>query len=230
MKQLNQIISMYIDNPNGVRSLRGQVKCRAAGYLRLHLCQQHKEPEVPTIDIRNELDFEREAREMYEAGVNIFAEDTSPYRPADYLGKAKSYTAVLLETMAAKIYDTNTLQDSIDFMCKQYKPSDKVLELLTPPELEVQKLEHEEQVISWRKHEVDICTTINDWMTSDALIGSDYPENLPEMLQKAVVSMFSGLRSDRVKTVTGKLKGDRALTKESYEAGLLDLTALQNSF
>ena len=230
MKELNQIISMYQDYPNGVRSIRGQVKCRAAGYLRLHLCQLHKEPEEPTIDIRNELDFEREAREMYEAGVNIFAENTSPYEPADYLGKAKGYAAVLLETMAAKIYDTNTLQDSIDFMCKPYEPSHGEVKFLTAPELEVQKLEHEEQVISWRKHEVDICTTINDWMTSDALIGAEYPENLPEMLQKAVVSMFSGLRSDRVKTVTGKLKGNRALTKESYEAGLLDLTALQNSF
>ena len=230
MKELNQIISMHQDYPNGVRSIRGQVKCRAAGYLRLHLCQLHKEPEVPTIDIRNELDFEREAREMYEAGVNIFAENTSPYEPADYLGKAKGYAAVLLETMAAKIYDTNTLQDSIDFMCKPYEPSHGEVKFLTAPELEVQKLEHEEQVISWRKHEVDICTTINDWMTSDALIGAEYPENLPEMLQKAVVSMFSGLRSDRVKTVTGKLKGNRAVTKESYEAGLLDLTALQNSF
>ena len=230
MKELNQIISMHQDYPNGVRSIRGQVKCRAAGYLRLHLCQLHKEPEVPTIDIRNELDFEREAREMYEAGVNIFAENTSPYEPADYLGKAKGYAAVLLETMAAKIYDTNTLQDSIDFMCTPYEPSHEEVKFLTAPELEVQKLEHEEQVISWRKHEVDICTTINDWMTSDALIGAEYPENLPEMLQKAVVSMFSGLRSDRVKTVTGKLKGDRAVTKESYDAGLLDLTALQNSF
>ena len=230
MKQLNQIISMHQDYPNGVRSIRGQVKCRAAGFLRLHLCQQHKEPEVPTIDIRNELDFEREAREMYEAGVNIFAEDISPYEKADYLGKAKSYAAILLETMEARIYDTNTLQDSIDFMCKPYKPSDEALEFLTPPELEVQKLEHDEQVISWRKYEVDICTTINDWMTSNALIGCEYPENLPEMLQKAVVSMFNGLRSDRAKTVKGILKGDRALTKESYEAGLLDLTTLQNSF
>ena len=50
------------------------------------------------------------------------------------------------------------------------------------------------------------------------------------MLQKAVKSGFKGLRADRAKTLTGKLKGDRALSKESYDAGVLDLTALQNSF
>jgi hypothetical protein len=172
------------------------------------------------------LDYEREARERYEA-----TQETGSYVQTDYLAKAKGYAAVMLETMAANIYDTNTLQDSIDFMCEPYKPSDEVLELLTPPELEVQKLEHDAQVISWRKYEVDLCTTINDWMTSPtALIGSEFPEDLPEMLQKAVKSAFKGLRADRVKTVTGKLKGNRALTKEAYDAGLLDLTALQNSF
>ncbi len=226
MEQLNQIISLYQDYPNLVRSTRSSSRCKSLVNLRLHYIFQHKEPENPTIDTRNELDYEREARERYEA-----TQETGSYVQTDYLAKAKGYAAIMLETMAANIYDTNTLQDSINFMCEPYKPSDEVLELLTPPELEVQKLEHDAQVISWRKYEVDLCTTINDWMTSPtALIGSEFPEDLPEMLQKAVKSAFKGLRADRVKTVTGKLKGNRALTKEAYDAGFMDLTALQNSF
>ena len=67
-------------------------------------------------------------------------------------------------------------------------------------------------------------------MISNALAGCDYPKELPEMLQKALKSGFKGLRADRAKTLTGKLKGDRALSKESFDAGVLDLTALQNSF
>ena len=225
MKELNQIISMYQDYPNGARSARAQCRCRVAGYLRLHLNQQYQEPEMPTLDLRNEMDFEREAREQYEAEQN-----TSPYEPVDYLAKAKQYAVVLSESMAAKIHDTNTIQDSIDHMCKPVEQSDEIKAFLTVPELEVQKLEHEEQVANWRKHEKEICLTINHWMSSDELAGVKYPDDLPEILQKAVKSMFKGLRSDRAKTMTGKLRGDRALTKESYEAGLLDLTALQNSF
>ena len=67
MKELNQMISMGQDYPNLIRSLRGQTKCRALGNLRLHLTFGHKEPDEPTLDRRNELDFEREARERYEA-------------------------------------------------------------------------------------------------------------------------------------------------------------------
>ena len=225
MKQLNEIISMGEQYPNLIRSLRGRARCRALGNLRLHLTFGHKEPDEPTLDQRNELDFEREARERYEAKL-----ETGSYVQIDYVARAKSYAAVLLETMAADIYDTNTLQQSIDFMCKPYVPSEEEAEFLTAPELEVQKWDQEKQVASWRKYEVDICTTINDWMTSNALAGCDYPEDLPEMLQKAVESGFKGLRADRAKTLTGKLKGDRALSKESYDAGVLDLTALQNSF
>ena len=118
MKELNEIISMYQDYPSGVRSIRGQVRCRAAGYLRLHLCQKYQEPEVPTVDLRNEMDFEREAREQYEA-----SKDTSPYVAKDYLAYAKSYTAVLLESYTAPIYDTNTIQGSIDFMCEPQAPT-----------------------------------------------------------------------------------------------------------
>jgi len=55
-------------------------------------------------------------------------------------------------------------------------------------------------------------------------------DSLPEILQKAVKAMFKGIRDARAKTLAGKLKGDRALTKESYDAGFMDLTALQNSF
>ena len=225
MKQLNEMIGMANDYPNLIRSLRGQTKCRALGNLRLHLTFGHKEPEEPTLDKRNELDFEREARERYEAKL-----ETGSYVQVDYLARAKSYAAVLLETMAADIYDTNTLQDSIDFMCKPYIPSEEEAEFLTAPELEVQKWDQEKQVASWRKYEVDICTTINDWMISNALACCDYPKELPEMLQKALKSGFKGLRADRAKTLTGKLKGDRALSKESFDAGVLDLTALQNSF
>ena len=221
MKELNEIISMYQDYPSGVRSIRGQVRCRAAGYLRLHLCQKYQEPEVPTVDLRNEMDFEREAREQYEA-----SKDTSPYTPKDYLAYAKSYTAVLLESYTAPIYDTNTIQGSIDFMCEPQAPTSEELKLLTPPELEVQKQEREDQVASWRKHEEEICQTINYWMSSDALVGCDYPENLPEILQKAIVAMLNGIRKERVKTLAGKAK----LSKEAYEAGLLDLARLQNSF
>ena len=177
------------------------------------------------MDRRNELDFEREARERYEAKL-----ETGSYVQVDYVARAKSYAAVLLETLAADIYDTNTLQQSIDFMCKPYVPSEEEAAFLTAPELEVQKWDQEKQVASWRKYEVDICTTINDWMISNALAGCDYPKELPEMLQKALKSGFKGLRADRAKTLTGKLKGDRALSKESYDAGVLDLTALQNSF
>lgn len=225
MKELNQMIGMAQEYPNLIRSLRGQTKCRALGNLRLHLTFGHKEPDEPTLDQRNELDFEREARERYEAKL-----ETGSYVQIDYLAKAKSYAAVLMETMAADIYDTNTLQDSIDFMCKPYVPSEEEAAFLTAPELEVQKWDQEKQVASWRKHEIDICTTINDWMTTNALAGCDYPKELPEMLQKAVKSGFKGLRADRAKTLTGKLKGDRAVTKEAYDAGVLDLTALQNSF
>jgi len=225
MKQLNKMIGMAQEYPNLIRSLRGQTKCRALGNLRLHLTFGHKEPDEPTLDRRNELDFEREARERYEAKL-----ETGSYVQVDYVARAKSYAAVLLETMAADIYDTNTLQDSIDFMCKPYVPSEEEAAFLTAPELEVQKWDQEKQVASWRKYEVDICTTINDWMTTNALAGCDYPLELPEMLQKAVMSGFKGLRADRAKTLTGKLKGDRAVTKESYEAGVLDLTALQDSF
>ena len=225
MKELNQMISMGQDYPNLIRSLRGQTKCRALGNLRLHLTFGYKEPDEPTLDKRNELDFEREARERYESKL-----ETGSYVQLDYLARAKSYAAVLLETMAADIYDTNTLQDSIDFMCKPYVPSEEEAAFLTAPELEVQKWDQEKQVASWRKYEVDICTTINDWMTTDALTGCDYPEDLPEMLQKAIITGFKGLRADRARTITGKLKGDRALSRESYDAGLLDLTALQNSF
>jgi hypothetical protein len=225
MKQLNQIISGYEDYPNGPRSVRAQCRCRVAGYLRLNLNQRYQEPEIPTLDLRNEMDFEREAREQYEAEQN-----TSPYEPVDYLAKAKQYAVVLSECMAAKIYDTNTIQDSINHMCKPVEPSDEVKAFLTAPELEVQKREHEEQVANWRKHEKEICQIIDGWITSDELVGVEYPDDLPEILQKAVKSMFKGLRDARAKTLTGKLKGDRSLTKESYDAGLLDLTALQNSF
>ena len=225
MKQLNEMIGMANDYPSMLHSVRGQTKCKALGHLRLHLTFVHKEPDEPTLDRRNELDFEREARERYEAKL-----ETGSYVQIDYLARAKSYAAVLLETLAADIYDKNTLQDSIDFMCKPYVPSEEEAEFLTAPELEVQKWDQEKQVASWRKHEVDICTTINDWMTSNALAGCDYPKELPEMLQKALKSGFKGLRADRAKTLTGKLKGDRALNKESYDAGVLDLTALQNSF
>ena len=225
MKQLNEMIGMAQDYPSMLHSVRGQTKCKALGHLRLHLTFVHKEPDEPTLDRRNELDFEREARERYEAKL-----ETGSYVQIDYVARAKSYAAVLLETMAADIYDTNTLQQSIDFMCKPYVPSEEEAEFLTAPELEVQKWDQEKQVASWRKYEVDICTTINDWMTSNALAGCDYPKELPEMLQKAVKSRFKGLRADRAKTLTGKLKGDRALNKESYDAGVLDLTALQNSF
>ena len=225
MKQLNEMIGMANDYPSMLHSVRGQTKCKALGHLRLHLTFVHKEPDEPTLDRRNELDFEREARERYEAKL-----ETGSYVQIDYLARAKSYAAVLLETLAADIYDKNTLQDSIDFMCKPYVPSEEEAEFLTAPELEVQKWDQEKQVASWRKHEVDICTTINDWMTSNALAGCDYPEDLPEMLQKAVKAGFKGLRAKRAKTLTGKLKGDRALSKESFDAGVLDLTALQNSF
>ena len=225
MKQLNEMIGMANDYPSMVHSVRGQTRCKALGHLRLHLTFGHKEPDEPTLDKRNELDFEREARERYEAKL-----ETGSYVQVDYLARAKSYAAVLLETMAADIYDTNTLQDSIDFMCKPYVPSEEEAAFLTAPELEVQKWDQEKQVASWRKYEVDICTTINDWMISNALAGCDYPKELPEMLQKALKSGFKGLRADRAKTLTGKLKGDRALSKESYDAGVLDLTALQTSF
>ena len=221
MKELNQIISMYQDCPGGVLSIRGSSKCGAAGNLRLHLIRENKEPEVPTLDLRNEMDFEREAREQYEAEQN-----TSPYTPIDYLARAKSYAAVLLETYSIPIKDTSTIQSSIDYMCRPVVPTDEQLEFLTPPELEVHKKEREAQVASWRKYEDEICQTISYWMSSDALVGCDYPEKLPEMLQKAVSTMLRGLRKERVKSLEGK--GD--LTKESYEAGLLDLTALQNSF
>ena len=225
MKQLNEMIGMAQDYPSMLHSVRGQTKCKALGHLRLHLTFVHKEPDEPTLDRRNELDFEREARERYEAKL-----ETGSYVQIDYLARAKSYAAVLLETLAADIYDKNTLQDSIDFMCKPYVPSEEEAAFLTAPELEVQKWDQEKQVASWRKYEVDICTTINDWMTSNALAGCDYPEDLPEMLQKAVKAGFKGLRAKRAKTLTGKLKGDRAVTKEAYDAGVLDLTALQNSF
>ena len=225
MKQLNEMIGMANDYPSMLHSVRGQTKCKALGHLRLHLTFVHKEPDEPTLDRRNELDFEREARERYEAKL-----ETGSYVQIDYLARAKSYAAVLLETLAADIYDKNTLQDSIDFMCKPYVPSEEEAEFLTAPELEVQKWDQEKQVASWRKYEVDICTTINDWMISNALAGCDYPKELPEMLQKALKSGFKGLRADRAKTLTGKLKGDRALSKESFDAGVLDLTALQNSF
>ena len=225
MKQLNQIISLYLYYPNGARSVRAQSRCRVAGNLRLHLNQKYQEPEVPTLDLRNEMDFEREARERYEE-----SENTSPYQPVDYLAKAKQYAVVLSESMAANINDRNTIQDSIDFMCEPYKPSDEVKAFLTAPELERVKWEHAVQVDNWRKHEKEICQIIDGWMTSDELVGVEYPEDLPEILQKAVKAMFKGLRSDRAKTLAGKCKGDRALTKESYDAGLLDLTALQNSF
>ena len=224
MKQLNEMIGMAQDYPSMLHSVRGQTKCKALGHLRLHLTFVHKEPDEPTLDRRNELDFEREARERYEAKL-----ETGAYVQIDYLARAKSYAAVLLETLAADIYDKNTLQDSIDFMCKPYVPSEEEAEFLTAPELEVQKWDKEKQVASWRKHEVDICTTINDWMTSNALAGCDYPEDLPEMLQKAVKAGFKGLRAKRAKTLTGKLKGDRAVTKEAYDAGVLDLPALQHS-
>ena len=225
MEQLQQIISSSEDYPNGVLSIRGQVRCRMAGYLRLHLCRENQEPEVPTLDLRNEMDFEREARERYEAASN-----TSPYEPVDYLAKAKQFAAVMAETMDATIYDTNTIQSSIDFMCEPYKPSDEEVAFLTAPELEVQKQEHEEQVASWRKHEKEICQTIAYWMSGDELAGVDYPLELPEILQKAVKTMFKGLRDARAKTIAKKLKGNKAVTKESYDAGILDLTALQNSF
>ena len=225
MKQLNEMIGMAQDYPSMLHSVRGQTKCKALGHLRLHLTFLHKEPEEPTLDKRNELDFEREARERYEAKL-----ETGSYVQVDYVARAKSYAAVLLETLAADIYDTNTLQQSIDFMCKPYVPSEEEAEFLTAPELEVQKWDQEKQVASWRKYEVDICTTINDWMISNALAGCDYPKELPEMLQKALKSGFKGLRADRAKTLTGKLKGDRALSKESFDAGVMDLTALQNSF
>ena len=225
MKELNQIISMYLYYPNGARSVRAQSRCRVAGNLRLHLNQKYQEPEVPTLDLRNEMDFEREARERYEE-----SENTSPYQPVDYLAKAKQYAVVLSESMAANINDRNTIQDSIDFMCEPYKPSDEVKAFLTAPELERVKWEHAVQVDNWRKHEKEICQIIDGWMTSDELVGVEYPEDLPEILQKAVKAMFKGLRSDRAKTLAGKFKGDRALTKESYDAGFMDLTALQNSF
>ena len=225
MKQLNEMIGMANDYPSMLHSVRGQTKCKSLGNLRLHLTFGHKEPDEPTLDRRNELDFEREARERYEAKL-----ETGSYVQVDYLARAKSYAAVLLETMAADIYDTNTLQDSIDFMCKPYVPSEEEAAFLTAPELEVQKWDQEKQVASWRKHQVDICTTINDWMTSNALAGCDYPKELPEMLQKALKSGFKGLRADRAKTLAGKLKGDRAVTQEAYDAGVMDLTALQNSF
>ena len=225
MKELNQIISMYLYYPNGARSVRAQSRCRVAGNLRLHLNQKYQEPEVPTLDLRNEMDFEREARERYEE-----SENTSPYQPVDYLAKAKQYAVVLSESMAANINDRNTIQDSIDFMCEPYKPSDEVKAFLTAPELERVKWEHAVQVDNWRKHEKEICQIIDGWMTSDELVGVEYPEDLPEILQKAVKAMFKGLRSDRAKTLAGKCKGERALTKESYDAVLLDLTALQNSF
>jgi len=225
MKQLNQIISGYEDYPGGSRSVRAQSRCRVAGNLRLHLNQKYREPDEPTLDLRNEMDFEREARERYEESQN-----TSPYQPVDYLAKAKQYAVVLSESMAANINDRNTIQDSIDFMCQPVEPSDEVKAFLTAPELEVQKREHEEQVANWRKHEKEICQIIDHWMNSDELVGVEYPDDLPEILQKAVNAMFKGLRDTRAKTLAGKLKGDRALTKESYDAGLLDLTALQNSF
>ena len=225
MKQLNQIISLYLYYPNGARSVRAQSRCRVAGNLRLHLNQKYQEPEVPTLDLRNEMDFEREARERYEE-----SENTSPYQPVDYLAKAKQYAVVLSESMAANINDRNTIQDSIDFMCEPYKPSDEVKAFLTAPELERVKWEHAVQVDNWRKHEKEICQIIDGWMTSDELVGVEYPEDLPEILQKAVKAMFKGLRDTRAKTLAGKLKGDRALTKESYDAGFMDLTALQNSF
>jgi hypothetical protein len=63
-------------------------------------------------------------------------------------------------------------------------------------------------------------------MSSDTLVGCDYPENLPEILQKAIVTMLNGIRKERVKTLAGKAK----LSKEAFEAGLLDLARLQNSF
>jgi hypothetical protein len=222
MKELNEIISMYQDYPGGVLSIRGQVRCRSAGYLRLHLCQKYQEPEVPTVDLRNEMDFEREAREKYEAEQN-----TSPYIPKDYLAFAKSYAAVLLETYTASIRDTSNIQSSIDFMCQPapYWTSEEV-NLLTAPEMEVQKQERIAQVASWRKHEEEICQTIAYWMSSDVLAGCDYPENLPEMLQKAVGTMLKGIRKERVKFIKGK----GGLTKEAYDAGVLDLTKLQNSF
>ena len=225
MKQLNQIISLYLYYPNGARSVRAQSRCRVAGNLRLHLNQKYQEPEVPTLDLRNEMDFEREARERYEE-----SENTSPYQPVDYLAKAMQYAVVLSESMAANINDRNTIQDSIDFMCEPYKPSDEVKAFLTAPELEVQKQEHEQQVLNWRKHQGEICQIIDHWMNSDELVGVEYPDDLPEILQKAVKAMFKGLRDTRAKTLAGKLKGDRALTKESYDAGFMDLTALQNSF
>ena len=225
MKQLNEMIGMAYDYPSMLHSVRCQTKCKSLGNLRIHLTFGHKEPDEPTLDRRNELDFEREARERYEAKL-----ETGSYVQVDYVARAKSYAAVLLETLAADIYDTNTLQQSIDFMCKPYVPSEEEAEFLTAPELEVQKWDQEKQVASWRKYEVDICTTINDWMISNALAGCDYPKELPEMLQKALKSGFKGLRAKRAQTLTGKLKGDRAVTKEAYDAGVLDLTALQNSF
>lgn len=225
MKQLNQIISLYQDYPNGARSARAQSRCRVAGNLRLSLNQKYREPDEPTLDLRNEMDFEREARERYEESQN-----TSPYQPIDYLAKAKQYAVVLSESMAANINDRNTIQDSIDFMCEPYKPSDEVKAFLTAPELEVQKWEHEQQVLNWRKHQGEICRIVDHWMTSDELVGVEYPEDLPEILQQAVKAMFKGLRDARAKTLAGKFKGDRALTQEAYDAGFMDLTALQNSF
>ena len=225
MKQLKRIINSYIDYPNGPRSVRAQSRCRVAGNLRLHLNQKYQEPEVPTLDLRNEMDFEREARERYEE-----SENTSPYQPVDYLAKAKQYAVVLSESMAANIQDSNTIQDSINFMCQPVEQSDEVKAFLTVPELEVQKQEHQQQVLNWRKHQGEICQIIDHWMTSDELVGVEYPEDLPEILQKAVKAMFKGIRDTRAKTLAGKFKGDRALTKESYDAGMMDLTALQNSF
>ena len=103
MKQLNEMISMGEQYPNLIRSLRGQARCRALGNLRLHHTFKHKEPDEPTLDIRIELDFEREARERYEAKL-----ETGSYVQVDYVARAKSYAAVLLETLAADIYDPNT--------------------------------------------------------------------------------------------------------------------------
>jgi hypothetical protein len=167
------------------------------------------------------MDFEREAREQYEAEQN-----TSPYETADYLALAKGYAAILLETYSASIKDTSTIQSSIDYMCQPIVPTDEQLKFLTPPELEVQKKEREAQVASWRKYEEEICQSISYWMSSGMLAGCDYPDKLPEILQKAVATMFRGLRKERVKSLEGK----GGLTKEAYEAGLLDLTKLQNSF